>query len=73
MKTKLFIAALIAAVTFPVLAQTKPAAPTMTPEQRAAKKAESQARFAALSPEEKAARKGHKQKPVPPAAPKAAK
>ena len=67
MKTKLLITALVAAVSFPVLAQTKP---PMTPEQRAEKKSESQAKFAAMSREEKAARKGHKQKPVKPDAPK---
>ncbi len=50
-------------------APTKPAAPTMSAEQRAAQKAESQARFAAMSREEKAANKGHKQLPGKPVAP----
>jgi hypothetical protein len=50
-------------------APAKPAAPTMSAEQRAAKKAESQARFAAMSREEKAANKGHKHLPGKPVAP----
>jgi serine/threonine protein kinase len=48
---------------------TQPANRPLTPEQRAARRAESRANWEALSREEKAARRGHKMMPSPPAEP----
>jgi hypothetical protein len=72
MRSSLLFSTLIAVFSLQaqaVDARSKPAAPTLSVEQRAAKKAESQARFAAMSREEKAANKGHKHLPGKPVAP----
>lgn len=52
-------------------AAAKPAAPTLSKEQRATQAEASRDRFAAMSRQEKAANKGNKQRPTKPAAPTA--